>query len=40
MSIRRTFQVVTFVVALALSFSAVSASNVVYACDPQPTGYC
>ena len=40
MSIRKTFQVITFVVALVLSFSTVSGSNVANACDPQNTGFC
>jgi len=39
MSIRRVFQVITFVVALAFSFGATSGSA--YACDPQGSGgYC
>ena len=40
MSIRRAFQVITFVVALALSFSSVGAGNVANACDPHATGFC
>jgi hypothetical protein len=40
MSIRKAFQVITFVVAFALSFSTVSASNVANACDPHNTGFC
>jgi hypothetical protein len=40
MSIRKAFQVITFVVAFALSFSAVSVSNVANACDPHITGFC
>ncbi len=40
MSIRRAFQVITFVVALAFSFSTVSAGNTANACDPQNTGFC
>ena len=38
MSIRRLFQIVTFSVALALSFSAVSAGNTANACDPSTSG--
>ncbi len=34
MSIRRAFQIVTFVVALALSFSTISLSSTANACDP------
>jgi hypothetical protein len=42
MSIRRAFQVITFVVALAFSFGATGASNAAYACDPNVSGggYC
>lgn len=40
MSIRKAFQVITFVVAFALSFSAVGLSNVANACDPHSTGFC
>ena len=35
MSIRRAFQVVTFVLALAFAFGATSVSNVANACDPS-----
>jgi hypothetical protein len=37
MSIRRAFQVITLVVALAFSFGATGASTA-YACDPQTSG--
>ena len=40
MSIRKAFQVITFVVAFALSFSTVSVSNFANACDPHSTGFC
>jgi len=40
MSIRKAFQVITFVVAFALSFSTVSVSNVANACDPHSSGFC
>jgi hypothetical protein len=42
MSIRRVFQVITFVVALAFSFGATGVSNTAYACDPSAgsPGYC
>jgi hypothetical protein len=42
MSIRRVFQVITFVVALAFSFAATGVSNTAYACDPNPSspGFC
>ena len=42
MSIRRAFQIITFVVALAFSFGATGASSTVYACDPNigGGGYC
>jgi hypothetical protein len=40
MSIRRMFQIVTFVLALALSFSTIGPSNTANACDPIPTGLC
>ena len=42
MSIRRAFQVITFVVALAFSFGATGISNTAYACDPWVSsgGYC
>jgi hypothetical protein len=42
MSIRRVFQVITFVVALAFSFSATGISNTANACDPSASsgGYC
>jgi hypothetical protein len=42
MSIRRAFQIITFVVALAFSFGATGVSNSAYACDPQigGGGYC
>jgi hypothetical protein len=40
MSIRKAFQIITFVVAFALSFSTVSVSNIANACDPQSTGFC
>ena len=35
MSIRRAFQIVTFVVALAFSFGATGVTNTAYACDPH-----
>ena len=35
MSIRRAFQIVTFVFALAFAFGATSVSNVAYGCDPN-----
>jgi|GEM_PF-6151162 len=38
MSIRRAFQIITFVVALALSFGATGATNSAYACDPHANG--
>lgn len=40
MSIRRAFQVITFVVALAFSFGATGVSNTAYAyaCDPNVVG--
>ena len=38
MSIRRVFQVITFVVALAFSFGATGISNTAYACDPWING--
>ena len=38
MSIRRAFQIVTFVAALAFAFSAPVATSVAYACDPTTTG--
>ena len=40
MSIRRAFQIVTFVVALAFSFGATGVSA--FACDPSvgSAGYC
>ncbi|HEY6958753.1 MAG TPA: hypothetical protein VI814_08020 [Candidatus Limnocylindria bacterium] len=38
MSIRRLFQIVTFTVALALSFSVVSVGNTANACDPTTIG--
>ncbi len=34
MSIRRAFQIVTFVVAFALSFSTISLGSTANACDP------
>ena len=42
MSIRRAFQIVTFVVALAFSFGATGVSNTAFACDPSvgSAGYC
>ena len=42
MSIRRVFQVITIVVALAFSFGAANVSNVAYACDPSvgSPGFC
>jgi hypothetical protein len=40
MSIRRTFQIITILVAFVLSFSAVGAGNVANACDPHGTGFC
>jgi hypothetical protein len=42
MSIRRVFQVITLVVAIAFSFGASGVSNVAYACDPNVSsgGYC
>ena len=40
MSIRKAFQIITFVVAFVLSFSSVSVSNVANACDPHATGFC
>jgi hypothetical protein len=42
MSIRRVFQVITFVVALAFSFGAIGVSDTAYACDPNAGGggYC
>jgi hypothetical protein len=42
MSIRRVFQVITFVVALAFSFGATGVSNTAYACDEGVAsgGYC
>jgi hypothetical protein len=42
MSIRRVFQVITLVVAIAFSFGASGVSNVAYACDPNigSGGYC
>jgi hypothetical protein len=42
MSIRRVFQIITFVVAIAFSFSATGVSNTAYACDPNAGGggYC
>jgi hypothetical protein len=39
-SIRKAFQVITFVVAFALSFSALGVSHVANACDPHGTGFC
>ncbi len=38
MSIRRAFQIITFVVALAFSFGATGAANSAYACDPHANG--
>ncbi len=38
MSIRRLFQIVTFTVALALSFSVATSGDTAYACDPNNTG--
>ncbi len=38
MSIRRAFQIVTFVFALAFAMSVPVASLSAYACDPQGTG--
>ena len=38
MSIRRAFQVITFVLALAFSFGAAGVSNTAYACDPHASG--
>jgi hypothetical protein len=38
MSIRRAFQVITFVVALAFSFGATGVSNTAYACNSQVNG--
>ena len=38
MSIRRAFQVITFVVAVAFSFGATGVSNTAYACNPQIGG--
>jgi hypothetical protein len=42
MSIRRLFQIVTFTVALALSFSVATAGNTANACDPTTSsgGFC
>ncbi len=42
MSFRRFFQIVTFTVALALSFSVASVGNTANACDPSVNGggYC
>ena len=41
MSIRRVFQVITLVVAIAFSFGATGVSNTAYACNPDgTTGYC
>lgn len=38
MSIRRLLQIVTFTVALALSFSVVASGNTANACDPTNIG--
>ncbi len=35
MSIRRAFQIVTFIVAMAFAFSVPAASLTAYACDPS-----
>ncbi len=40
MSIRRAFQIATFVLALAFSFSAATVSSTASSCDPQNTGFC
>lgn len=40
MSIRRAFQIATFVFALAFSFGATGASSYANNCDPQNTGFC
>ncbi len=42
MSIRRAFQIATFVLALAFSFGATGVSSTAYACDPTVGGggYC
>lgn len=40
MSISRLFQVATFVLAFALSFSSIGAANTANACDPQSSGFC